>query len=176
MKKNIFGRKFKRDTNERKALFKALMSSLVMKERIQTTEEKAKAIRASIEKLVTKARTSKDKNAFGRQLSVEAIEKLFVSIAPRFLNRPGGYTRIIKLGRRVSDSAALVVMEWVDQGVAIEKVEIKNGKEKSKKPKQLESSVTTGKKTKTKKPLKKREESTEKKGAIARKQTLGGRK
>ena len=57
MKKNVFGRQFKRDKNERTALFKGLMSSLVLNDRIQTTEEKAKAIKGKIERLVTKART-----------------------------------------------------------------------------------------------------------------------
>lgn len=116
MKKHIFGRQLKRDVNERKALFKGLMSALVLGERIQTTEEKAKAIKGAIEKLVTKA---KKKGALARSsllpyLREDAVKRMIIDIAPRFSGRPGGYTRIIKLGRRFGDNASMVVMEWVE--------------------------------------------------------------
>lgn len=116
MRKNVFGRQLKRDANERKALFKGLMSSLVLKERIKTTEEKAKAIKGQIEKLVTKAkkRGKNVRNLFGKDLMPDAIEKLINEVAPRFEKRPGGYTRIIKLGRRFSDNANMVVLEWTE--------------------------------------------------------------
>lgn len=118
MKKQIFGRQLKRDTNERKALFKGLSSSLVMYERIETTEEKAKAIRGHVDKLVTKAKKSNSQQArylLEGYLTIEALRKLLTEIAPRFSDRHGGYTRIIKKGRRFSDNASMVIMEWVEK-------------------------------------------------------------
>jgi len=131
MKKQVFGRQLKRDTNERKALFKGLVSSLIMYERIETTQEKAKAIKGHVEKLVTKA--NKNDSVQARQLlqaylTNEALKKLVTDVAPRFSNRPGGYTRIIKIGNRFSDNATMVIMEWVEKGV---KAEIVTSKSKS---------------------------------------------
>ena len=116
MKKHIFGRRFKRDLNERKALFKGLMSALVLGERIQTTEEKAKAIKGALEKLVTKAKKKGEKATalLLPYLREDATKRMITEIAPRFSDRPGGYTRIIKLGRRFGDNASMVVMEWVE--------------------------------------------------------------
>ncbi len=121
MKKNVFGRQFKRDANERKALFKGLMSSLVLKERIQTTEEKAKAIKGSVEKLVTRA---KIKGVAATPfllpyLHEDAAKRMITDIAPRFINRPGGYTRIMRLGKRFGDDASVVIIEWVDKGIQL---------------------------------------------------------
>ncbi|MBI2031410.1 MAG: 50S ribosomal protein L17 [Candidatus Levybacteria bacterium] len=119
MKKNVFGRKFKRDVKERKALFKSLLSSLVLNERIKTTEAKAKAIKAEADKLISKAR--REKKLAQRLLSVhlypEAVEKVISEIAPRFENRKGGYVRIVKLGERLSDNARMAIMEWVEKKV-----------------------------------------------------------
>lgn len=134
MKKKIFGRQFKRDKNERKALFKELMNELVLHESITTTHEKAQAIRGQIEKLVTKIKV---KGEAGRQfvqpyLSEKAVEKLVKEIAPRFSNRPGGYIRILKTGRRFSDNAATAIIEWVEKPVveAVKGVEKKAAKAK----------------------------------------------
>jgi large subunit ribosomal protein L17 len=117
MKKHVFGRQFKRDANERKALFKNLLTSLVIEERITTTEAKAKAIKSAADKLVTKAKKG-GPDAF-RSLTpdvrYDAVEKLINTIAPRFAQRQGGYTRIIKIGRRIADNAPQVVMEWIDR-------------------------------------------------------------
>lgn len=121
MRKNVFGRQFKRDVNERKALFKGLMSSLVLNERINTTEEKAKSIKSKVEKLVTKARVG-DRHAeslLQPYLNAEAVKKMMTQVAPRFTNRQGGYTRIIRVGKRFSDNASMVLMEWVEKPVAI---------------------------------------------------------
>lgn len=118
MKKQIFGRQLKRDTDERKALFKGLSSSLTMYERIETTEEKAKSIRAHVEKLVTKAKNNDSTHArslLQAYLTHEALQKMLTDIAPRFANRPGGYTRILKIGNRFNDNASMVIMEWVEK-------------------------------------------------------------
>jgi len=138
MKKNVFGRKFKRDKNERKALFKSLMSALVMSERIQTSEAKAKAIRPEIEKLVTKAKKGGNaaKLVIEKSLTREAFEKIIKEIAPRFDKRQGGYTRLIKLGERFGDNSPVVVMEWTEVATAIVPVEVKD--KKTAKPKKTE--------------------------------------
>lgn len=122
MRKQIFGRKFKRDINERKALFKGLASSLVLKERITTTEEKAKAIKGHVEKLVTKAKRTDLRHAqslLEPYLTLEAVEKVLHDIAPRFTNRPGGYTRIMRVGKRFNDNASMVFIEWVEKSVPL---------------------------------------------------------
>jgi len=117
MKKSIFGRKLKRDTNERKALFKSLMTSLVLKESIRTTEAKAKAIKPEIDKMVTHAKkgTNASMQKIHGSLSHIALDKFVSNVAPRFKDRNGGYTRIIKLGGRVGDEAKMVILEWVEK-------------------------------------------------------------
>lgn len=133
MRKNVFGRQFKRDLNERKALFKGLVSSLVIHEEIKTTEQKAKAIRGLAEKLVTKSRKEKLQAHALLQpyLTPEALKKMLSEIGPRFANRPGGYTRITKLPNRFSDNADMVSLAWVEKKtpvVAITTAKTKNTK------------------------------------------------
>jgi large subunit ribosomal protein L17 len=130
MKKHVFGRQLKRDANERKALFKNLLTSLVIEERITTTEAKAKAIKAAADKLVTKAKKG-GPDAFRNlapDVRYDAVVKLIETIAPRFKDRQGGYTRIIKVGHRIADNAPQVVMEWV---VKSEKAEAGSKKAKA---------------------------------------------
>jgi large subunit ribosomal protein L17 len=130
MRKNVFGRQFSRDTNQRKALFKSLISSLILDESIKTTLEKAKAIKGDVDKVVNKAK--KGDNALKiqllqRHLGIDAMNKLIKDIAPRFKDRNSGYTRLIKLGRRFSDNAAMVLMEWVVKPeIKDQKLNIKN--------------------------------------------------
>lgn len=114
MRKNVFGRQLKRDANERKALFKSLASSLVLKERITTTEAKAKAVKGFVEELVTAVKKRGKKNSLALYLTQPAIEKLATSITPRFSNRAGGYTRIVRTKKRVADNAQMVLLEWVE--------------------------------------------------------------
>ncbi len=117
MRKNVFGRKLKRDTNERKALFKNLMSSLILHERIETTEAKAKAIRPMVEKLVTKAKNKgkESKDQLRKYIGASALDKFVLEVAPRFAKRNGGYTRIIKTGFRIKDKASMAIIEWVEK-------------------------------------------------------------
>ena len=142
MRKQVFGRRFKRDRNERKALFSGLISSLILKGRITTTVEKAKSIKPSIEKLITKAK--KDEQTARRLLQSELkpfeVDKMVTQIAPGFKNRAGGYTRIIKTGNRFSDNASMAVMEWVE----MEKIELKSQNSKIK-SKEKDSKKTTKK-------------------------------
>lgn len=157
MRKNVFGRQLKRDTNERKALFKSLMSALVLKERIKTTEEKAKAIRGQVEKLVTKAKIKGEaaRSILSAYLLPNALDKMIKEIAPRFKERPGGYTRIVKLGRRFGDDAMMVLMEWVEPPQLADKnVETEPEEKVKKEPKiklRTRRTATTRAKTKTKK-------------------------
>jgi large subunit ribosomal protein L17 len=122
MRKRVFGKQLKRDKNERKALFKTLLSSLVMYETIKTTEAKAKAIKPTAEKLITKAKKG-GLHAYRLvepELSTEAVKKLINSIAPRFASRQGGYTRIMRAGRRVKDNSQEVIIEWTERASQIE--------------------------------------------------------
>ena len=120
MRKQVFGRKFKRDANERKALLKGLMNDLIIKESITTTEEKAKAIKGAVEKLVTKAKIKGEAATaiLQQYLTVAAMEKVLHDLALRFAERPGGYVRIIKLGKRFGDNANMAVIEWVEKTTA----------------------------------------------------------
>lgn len=121
MKKNVFGRKFNRDTNERKALFKSLISSLILNDRIKTTEPKAKAIKGDVDKVITKVKKHGEeaRRLLAGTLNSEALEKLINDVAPRFKNRNGGYTRIIRIGRRFGDNAMEVIMEFTEKGTAL---------------------------------------------------------
>ncbi|MCL5970629.1 MAG: 50S ribosomal protein L17 [Patescibacteria group bacterium] len=153
MKKNVFGRKLKRDKNERKALFKSLMSSLVLSERIKTTEAKAKAIKPEIEKLVTKAKKNEEsaKKVLEKSLSKPAFDKMLKDIAPRFSQRQGGYTRLIKLGKRFGDDAPLVVMEWTEEAKIVEVQPPKTKEEKTTKTVKKTVKKVPAKKTQPKK-------------------------
>lgn len=117
MRKNVYGRRFKRDKNERTALFKGLLSALVLEERIRTTEPKAKSIKGDADKMITKVKKNGEqaRRFLGGILNSKALDKLMTDIAPRFKNRSGGYTRIIRVGRRFGDNAMEVIMEWTEQ-------------------------------------------------------------
>ena len=117
MRKQVFGRKFKRDKNERKALFNGLISAMILHGKITTTEEKAKSIKGDVEKIVTKAK--KDEATARRLLKgiikdQGLIDKMINEVGPGFKNRAGGYTRVIKTGRRFSDNASMAILEWVE--------------------------------------------------------------
>ena len=109
--------KLSRSSSHRKALLRNLCKQLIEHERIKTTEAKAKAVKPEIEKLITLARTD-DLHSRRQALAALgqdkfAVHKLFVEIAPRYAERPGGYTRILKLGPRRSDSTEMVFIELV---------------------------------------------------------------
>jgi large subunit ribosomal protein L17 len=119
MRHQVRGRKLGRTPAHRKALFRNQLSSLVREERIRTTLEKAKELRPLAEKVVTQGRrdTLHARRQVNRLISDrELVKKLFEEIAPRFHERPGGYTRIIKLGPRRGDGAEMAYLEFVDRG------------------------------------------------------------
>jgi large subunit ribosomal protein L17 len=124
MRHGVAGYRLSRSKDERTALRRILIMQLFEHERIETTRAKAEAIRGQAERLITLAKRG---NAAGdaqmvhaRRLAAarlnnpEAVKKLFDDIAPRYQNRPGGYTRIIKLGPRLGDAADMVLLELVE--------------------------------------------------------------
>lgn len=123
MRHRIAGRHLGRNTAQRKALFSNLVRELYLHERITTTEAKARAIRADAEKLITKAKhgLKDDSNRVHAQRQVVSYlhdktvaKKVFDELAPRFVDRNGGYTRMVKLGKRRGDNADMVILELVD--------------------------------------------------------------
>ena len=135
MKHKIKFNRLGRKAAHRKALHKNMVTSLFRYERIRTTIAKAKEIRRSAEKLITKARndTVHNRRIVARMVRDTGIlTKLFTDIAPRFSDRPGGYTRIIKLGERSSDAAEMVFLEFVERK---EKPKRKKKKKKDEMPK-----------------------------------------
>lgn len=111
MLKRVYGRKFNKDINQRKALFKGLMRSLALNESIKTTESKAKAIKGEFESHITKAKKGEvARYHLLKHLSEDAVDRLVKDIAPRMKDRNGGYTRIIRLGNRVKDNAEMVML------------------------------------------------------------------
>lgn len=117
MRHHNANRKFGRSKNQRNALIKGLEASLIQHGRIMTTEAKAKELRPSVEKLVTKA---KNPTLANRRLLLsgfynnESVVTKLIDTAARFTDRPGGYTRIIKLAARKGDAAAMAVIEFLD--------------------------------------------------------------
>jgi large subunit ribosomal protein L17 len=109
--------KLSRDSAHRKALLRNLSKEVIEHERIKTTEAKAKAVKPEVEKLITLAKRG-DLHARRQALSSLGqdkfvVHKLFEVVAPRYAERPGGYTRIIKIGPRQSDSTEMVFLELV---------------------------------------------------------------
>ncbi len=118
MRHNVHGRKLGRTSAHRKALFRNQLASLIQSEKIRTTLAKAKELRPVAEKMITRG---KQDTVHARRLVAEwvpnrtHVKKLFDEIAPRFANRPGGYTRITKLGPRKGDGAEMAILELVEK-------------------------------------------------------------
>ena len=113
------GRKLGRDSAHRKAMFSNMAGQLFEHGRIRTTEAKAKELRPIAEKLITLARKDPMNVAAQRQAvsylrSKDSVHRLFHEVGPRFTERPGGYTRIVKLGPRLGDAAPMAYIELVD--------------------------------------------------------------
>ena len=119
------GRTFGRNSSRRKALFQALAISLIEHEGIKTTLPKAKELRSFIEPLITLAKDDSVNNrrlAFSKIRNKAAVGKLFSDLGPRFKDRPGGYSRIIKIGFRKGDAAPIAFIELVDRTIEDELV------------------------------------------------------
>jgi large subunit ribosomal protein L17 len=145
--------KLGRTAEHRRALLANQVCSLIAHQRIKTTLAKAKAVRPLAEKMVTLGKNGSlhaRRNALSILRQKDAVKKLFAEIAPSSENRNGGYTRIVKLGRRKSDSAPMAFLEWVD---VVKVTEEKPADEKKAKRKEPEAK---GKEAKREEP--KREE------------------
>jgi large subunit ribosomal protein L17 len=123
MRHRVAGRKLGRSTGHRQALFRNLTTELFRHGRIRTTEAKAKAIRAQAEKLITVAKrgqTAEGNEVHARRRLVASLndpavaKKVYDDLAVRFQERPGGYTRILRLGTRKGDGAEMVFIELVE--------------------------------------------------------------
>lgn len=140
MRHRVQGKRLGRDMSHRKALRKNLIADLICKEQVLTTEAKARMLRPAAERVitiakrgiakgqenpaaevharrlaakrVTKVRTHKDDS--GEKIETDVINKLFEEIAPRFVDRPGGYTRMVKVGKRPGDNADMAVLMLVE--------------------------------------------------------------
>ena len=134
MKHRVVGRRLDRTTEHRTAMFRNLMTSLFRHERIVTTTPKAKEIKRLADKFITLA---KDGTPHARRRAhrdvrdVEILNKLFEALGPRFKDRPGGYTRIVRVGRRAGDAAEMAMIELVERTPAAPEGEKKPGKEKA---------------------------------------------
>ena len=139
MRHRVKGRRLGRDMGHRKALRRNMIADLIAHERLVTTEAKARMLRPTVERLITLAKRGLAKNdpaaevharrlvtagmaknrvvedEFGDREEVNAIEKLFSEIAPRFQDRPGGYTRIIKMGRRPGDASKMAMIMLLEE-------------------------------------------------------------
>ncbi|MDR2534488.1 MAG: 50S ribosomal protein L17 [Treponema sp.] len=123
----------------RKALHRNMVTSLFRYERIRTTKAKALEIRRSAEKLITRAKIDSVHNrriVSSRLFDEGIVAKLFTDIAPRMKERPGGYTRILKLGERAGDAAEIVILELVDYKLKTEETSDKQAKKAAKKEKE----------------------------------------
>lgn len=111
------GRKLGSDASHRKAMLRSLAIALFTNERIKTTEPRAKEVRGLVDRIIT---WGKRGDVHSRRLAMaelgdkELVHKIFADIAPRFAERPGGYTRILKLGPRKGDAAPMVILELVE--------------------------------------------------------------
>lgn len=127
MRHKIAGKRLSRHMGARNALRRTMVKQLFEYERIKTTRAKAQAIRGQAEKLITLAKRGNaaatdepSKMVHARRLAAarladpKSVQKLFDEIAPRYSDRPGGYTRMMKLGRRLGDSSEMVVLELVE--------------------------------------------------------------
>jgi len=143
MRHRVKGRKLGRTASHRNALMNSLATSLLKHKRIKTTEAKAKAARTFIEKLITKARQN-DLHSMRQVMSVvndkAVVKELFAEILPKIGDRPGGYTRVIKLGHRAGDAAAMAILELVDYNdIANKKAEERKEKRELKAQEKAES-------------------------------------
>jgi large subunit ribosomal protein L17 len=111
------GKKLGRDSAHRRSLYANLACSLIEHGRIRTTEAKAKAVKPFAEQMITLGKRgdlAARRQAISELRSQDTVRKLFDDVAPRFADRPGGYSRIVKLGPRQGDAAAMVYLELVD--------------------------------------------------------------
>ena len=121
MRHRMSGRSFSRTSSHRKAMFEALCHALIKHEQIKTTLPKAKDLRPIVEKLVTLGKRGDlhaRRQAIAQMRDLAMVKKLFDVLGPRYKDRHGGYTRVLKAGFRYGDNAPVAVIEFVDRDVA----------------------------------------------------------
>ena len=134
MRHRVRGRKLGRTTAHRKALFRNQLTALFTHDRIVTTLAKAKELRPLAERMVTLAGTGSlpaRRKVMTMVPDKEVVRRLFEEIAPRFTDRPGGYTRVMRLGRRRGDGAELAIIEFVDYELSEHEEDVSPGKKGS---------------------------------------------
>ena len=160
------GRKFGRTSAHRKALFRNMVTALIGRERIRTTLAKAKELRGKVEKTITlgkKGTLHARRHALKLVADKDSLKKIFGPLAERYANRPGGYTRVIKLGHRLGDDAPMAFIELVDREggspvkqpdkgkkkveVTAKKAAVEEKEKKSKKDAKESTAKTIGKKS-----------------------------
>ncbi len=117
MRHKVTGRRLGRSSGHRRAMYRNLVTALLDHDKITTTEAKAKEVRGLAEKMITLGKEgglSSRRQALAFIFNKIVVEKVFAELAPRYAERPGGYTRIIKLGPRLGDGAAMVRLELVE--------------------------------------------------------------
>lgn len=117
MRHSIAGRRLGRSSGHRRALYRSLVTDLLGYEKITTTEAKAKEVRSLADKMITlgkKGSLHARRQALAFVLDEKTVEKVFSDLAPRYTERSGGYTRIVKLGPRLGDGAPMVRLELVE--------------------------------------------------------------
>lgn len=126
------GKKLNRTSAHRKALFRNLVTSLLAHEQVQTTDAKAKAVRRWADRMISLGKRGTlhaRRQALAFVQSKSVVKKLFDEVGPRFRDRPGGYTRVIKIGHRRGDAAPMSVIELTDRG-AVSKSEAERKRER----------------------------------------------
>jgi len=115
MRHHNVNRKFGRETNQRKALMRSLAVNFIRGEKMKTTEAKAKELRPFVEKLISKAKagTLAHRKIVISKIGILSTRKLFDKIAPKYKDRKGGYTRITKIPRRLSDGSKMAIIEFI---------------------------------------------------------------
>ncbi|MCH7952064.1 50S ribosomal protein L17 [Patescibacteria group bacterium] len=138
MRHRVAGKKLNRDIKHRKALFKNLINALIIHEEIQTTENKAKAIKGLTDKLISRGKKG---TLHSRRLIAaflqdkKVVNKIVDELGPRFKDRASGFTRIIRLGKRRGDDAMIVKIELVEKAQEEKETKTKTGERKEKKGK-----------------------------------------
>lgn len=125
MRHNIYGKKLSRDKNQRTALFKSLVRSLILSERIQTTQAKAQAVKGLVDKLIKQAKSTSTQRLVSQFITDKTVyNKLINDLVPRMESRNSGYTSVVKLGFRQGDGAAIVQMSLLLEESSKDKKEV----------------------------------------------------
>ena len=154
MRHKIGYRKLNRTSEHRKALFKNMLNSLIKYEQLITTLPKAKELKPKIDKVITigkKSNLSKKKYPFSELQDQKSVKKVFEILSKRYVNRKGGYSRVLKAGFRTGDDAPMAIIELVDRDIQAKKVDLKKKPAESEKSPNEPKSKATDNKTKPKK-------------------------